>query len=151
MEVWSKTLERVLRYLDPRLPFKPERERPASKLTQPRVTSKELPVTNSVVLIKENATSHNNWKLGCIIQLNVSRDQEVRSPRVWIGNGRIIVRPLSLLYPFECPEVPQVTNPTPPGRDEMAKHEATTTVRPKPEAASAARSHFHQLLNDGRL
>ena len=71
-----------------------------------------------MVLSKDNATSRNNWKLGRIIQLNVSQDEEVRSARVRIGNGKIIVRPISLLYPIECPEVPQVPNSTPPSRDE---------------------------------
>ena len=44
-------------------------------------------------------------------QRHVSQDQEPRSARVRIGNGKVIFRPLSLLYPIECPEVTQVLNP----------------------------------------
>ena len=124
------------------------RERPTNKLNQTRITSKELPKINSVVLVKENAMSRNNWKLGRIIELNVSQDGEFRSAKVQTRNRKAIVRPLSLLFPIECPEIAQETNDVPSTPDEQ---ETTAAIRPRREAATAARSRFHQLLNDGQL
>ncbi|CAC5415550.1 unnamed protein product [Mytilus coruscus] len=41
------------------------------------------------------------WKLGKIVELIQSRDKEIRSARIKVASGKILGRPLNLLYPLE--------------------------------------------------
>ncbi|VDI74300.1 Hypothetical predicted protein [Mytilus galloprovincialis] len=41
------------------------------------------------------------WKLGKIIELIQSRDKEIRSARINVASGKILGRPLNLLYPLK--------------------------------------------------
>lgn len=73
-----------------------------------------------VVLIEDKPRKRGLWKIGRILQLNVSQDGEVRSATLKVGNRKfnskkplseqdfkceIIVRPLKMLYPLELPEL----------------------------------------------
>ena len=53
-----------------------------------------------VVLIYENDTPRQFWKMGIITKLYLGRDKVVRLADVKIGNG-IFTRPLVRLYPLE--------------------------------------------------
>ena len=53
-------------------------------------------------LIKVNLP-HSRWKVGKIVDLFVGRDQKIRSAKVFVSPHSYLHRPLSLLYPIECP------------------------------------------------
>ena len=61
------------------------------------------PQVGEVVLIKDKLPS-GRWKVGKISELIVGRDQRIRSAKVLIAPHRYLHRPLSLLYPLECPD-----------------------------------------------
>ena len=61
------------------------------------------PQIGEVVLIKDNLPP-GRWKVGKVSELIVGRDQRVRSAKVLVAPHRYLHRPLSLLYPLECPD-----------------------------------------------
>jgi len=56
-----------------------------------------------IVLIKENLP-RGRWKVGKICELIQSKDKMIQSAKVTVGQHKSIKRPLSLLYPIECPK-----------------------------------------------
>ena len=77
------------------------RERQQIKLKQPRVQSSFTANIGDVVLIKDDLPRR-SWRLGRIQELIKSRDGHIRSARVCLPTGKIIGRPLSLLFHMEC-------------------------------------------------
>ena len=53
-----------------------------------------------MVLIKDNVL-RGCWKVGKVVSLVSSLDDCVRSANVSLSSGRVIARPLNLLYPLE--------------------------------------------------
>ena len=80
------------------------RERTESKLKSKRVQSKHSPTIGDVVLVKDEIP-RGCWKLAKIVSLNSSSDGEIRSAKVQLPSGRIVGRPLNLLYPLELSEI----------------------------------------------
>ena len=78
------------------------RERHQNELRQGRSLSSENPSLNAVVLIKDDL-ARANWRLGRVIKLHRSNDNEVRLATVRLPNNQVLRRPLSLLCPIECP------------------------------------------------
>ena len=76
------------------------RERQQIKLKQPRVQSSFTANIGDVVLIKDDLP-RGSWRLGRIQELIKSRDGHIRSARVCLPTGKIIGRPLSILFPKE--------------------------------------------------
>ncbi|XP_053381888.1 uncharacterized protein LOC128549324 [Mercenaria mercenaria] len=62
-------------------------------------TLKEAEV-GDVVLIKKDIP-RGDWKMGLIISLHTSSDGEIRSAKLKSTSGRIVCRPLNLLFPVE--------------------------------------------------
>lgn len=77
------------------------RERAQSKLRSGRVLSHFTPKVGDIVLIKDTVP-RGCWKLGRIKELKVSRDKKVRSAKVQLSSGKVLGRPLNLLFPVEC-------------------------------------------------
>uniref|UniRef100_A0A8D8LSF2 Integrase catalytic domain-containing protein n=1 Tax=Cacopsylla melanoneura TaxID=428564 RepID=A0A8D8LSF2_9HEMI len=76
------------------------RERKQTRPKQGR-TSTLNPKVGEVVLIKDSNFHRTNWPYGTIVRVNHGRDSKVRNVDLRISNGRIITRPISLLYPLE--------------------------------------------------
>jgi len=76
------------------------RERYQVKLKSKRIQSNEGPMINDIVLVKDELP-RGCWRLGKIIQLITSSDGNQRSAKVLLASGRVIGRPLNLLYPIE--------------------------------------------------
>ena len=53
------------------------------------------------MLIKDDL-SRGCWRLGKLLSLVTSRDGQIRSAKVSLCSGRVIARPLNLLYPVEA-------------------------------------------------
>ena len=60
------------------------------------------PQIGEVVLIKDNLP-RSRWKVGKIVDLFMGKDQRIRSAKVFVPPHTHLHRPLSLLYPIECP------------------------------------------------
>lgn len=76
------------------------RERTQCKHKSPRIQSAVCPNVNDVVLIKDDVP-RGQWKLGKLIKLNVSKDRKIRSAEILTSTGKVLKRPLNLLYPIE--------------------------------------------------
>ncbi|MCG7879158.1 MAG: reverse transcriptase domain-containing protein [Candidatus Thiodiazotropha endolucinida] len=76
------------------------RERTQMKLKSGKLQSKVSCRIGDIVLIKDNMP-RGSWRLGKVIELIQSADGFVRSARVQTQSGRILGRPLCLLYPIE--------------------------------------------------
>lgn len=113
------------------------RERTQSNVKQKRVLSNISPSVGDVVLIKDNVP-RGTWRLGKIISLSKSSDGHIRSGKVVLSTGKVLRRPVGLLYPVEsssrettdCNSSP---TPSPVGRASI-QHS-----RPKRKAAEKAK------------
>ena len=76
------------------------RERYQSSINQPRVKSVIPPQLNQVVHIHEKLP-RGTWKIGIIHKLIESHDGEVRAAEIRIPSGKLLRRPINLLYPLE--------------------------------------------------
>ena len=76
------------------------RERTKCELKSKRKQSHFSPGEGDVVLVKEDIP-RGSWRLGKVIRLVSSRDGCIRSAKLSLPSGRIIGRPLNLLYPVE--------------------------------------------------
>ena len=64
-----------------------------------------IPNVSEVVLVKIAKLPRSSWKLGRVVELNISRDLLVRSAKVKLmGSKEIITRSVTLLYPLEIQE-----------------------------------------------
>ena len=122
------------------------RERTQNKLKTERIHASYSARVGDIVLIKEDLP-RGCWKLGKIIELVESRDQQVRSAKILLPTKRIIGRPLSLLYPGECSEEEQCTNDecttnSPEGGDQNERN------RQHRRAAVQAMKIIQQQAND---
>ncbi|XP_065224342.1 uncharacterized protein LOC135848370 [Planococcus citri] len=66
----------------------------------PKKVSKKQPKMGDIVLIAEKNIKRNNWKMGKVVKIHQSDDNEVRSLSIKTKNG-IIIRPLCEIYPLE--------------------------------------------------
>ena len=72
------------------------REHYQTRLQQPRIKSRMNPMVGQIVHIKEDAP-RSKQRMGKIVQLTESRDNEIRATGVLLPNGNTIKRPINLL------------------------------------------------------
>jgi hypothetical protein len=63
-------------------------------------TTKCQPKVGDVVLIEEDFRPRNIWPMGKIIEVN-GQSPNIRSVKLLMPNKRIIIRPVSRIYPLE--------------------------------------------------
>jgi hypothetical protein len=68
---------------------------------QKRGSIRRLPQVGEVVLVDGTPKSRSKWQIARINELIESHDGQVRSAKVLIPSGKIVARPLNLLYPLE--------------------------------------------------
>ena len=73
------------------------RERTQRKLKSGRMQSHFTPNVGDVVLVKDDLP-RGCWRIGKVVNLVQSRDGHVRSAKVSMPSGRIIGRPINLLF-----------------------------------------------------
>ena len=107
-----------------------------------------MPSAGDVVLIKDDLP-RGCWRFGKILSLVPSRDGHIRSAKVSLCSGRVIARPLNLLYPVEVSN--NCTN-----EQEKSDHqnlqsssskEPEIKQRPVRTAAKHAREKIKQVLS----
>ncbi|XP_077989886.1 uncharacterized protein LOC144444347 [Glandiceps talaboti] len=121
------------------------RERTRTLLTEQRIQAHTKANVGDVVLIKDNLP-RGAWKLGKITYLIPSRDGEVRAAKVKLPSQKIINRPLKLLYPIECPDVPEQKTTTQED-DLLQKKDILSIPRPMRHAAMEARKKMKHYIN----
>ena len=76
------------------------RERTQNKIKSKRIQAEDVPKIGDVVLIKDDLP-RGQWKLGKLNRLRLSRDGQIRSAEVKTATGKMLNRPLNLLFPIE--------------------------------------------------
>jgi hypothetical protein len=114
------------------------RERYQNKLKLKRVESTFKPKAGDVVLIKDDLP-RGSWRLGKIVNLETSRDGCVRSAKLLTSSGRILGRPLCLLYPLEVSDRDEETSTK--DKEQLKKREIPSRV-----AAEKARESIKTQL-----
>uniref|UniRef100_A0AC34G049 Integrase catalytic domain-containing protein n=1 Tax=Panagrolaimus sp. ES5 TaxID=591445 RepID=A0AC34G049_9BILA len=72
------------------------------------------PQVNDVVLIEEEElVPRGTWRLGKIVEVKESSDGEIRQASVKVGNGKILNRSPSHLYPLEANLTPKLSSTRP--------------------------------------
>ncbi|XP_053385862.1 uncharacterized protein LOC128550600 [Mercenaria mercenaria] len=118
------------------------RERNQSKLKSGKVQSAKTPFIGEGVLIKEDL-SRGCWKYGKIIDLPKSFDGDIRFAKVMVSSGRIVNRPLNLLFPLETA---QHTIKITAGIENTTGHE--TARKSGRNAAKTARDKIKQIFDN---
>ena len=125
------------------------RERSQMSHRQPRATSALDPKVNSFVLIRDSLHSRNTWKLGRIVSLNSSSDSQIRSARLKTSSSKYVTRPLSLLYPIECPADSESVHED-ADEESSGKHSSESPsirkTRLQRRAAQVARQRLQEML-----
>lgn len=96
-------------------------QRPATQKFQNKYAAR-LPRIGDVVIIRDDLRKRAYWKLGKIVQLNVSDDLQVRSAQLKVGSGKITVRPLKDLFFLELNEYDDQKDPVPPQQHPAPVH-----------------------------
>ena len=123
------------------------RERTQSTLKFRRIQSHFSPSVDDVVLIKDDIP-RGCWRVGKVLRLVTSRDGCVRSAKVALPSGRVIARPLNLLYPIEVCEAASKMcengeeNTPLPSEQESISHRTTRS------AAKHAKAKIKQILSE---
>ncbi|XP_045210562.2 uncharacterized protein LOC123561965 [Mercenaria mercenaria] len=87
------------------------RERAQVKLKSKKIVSAMEPSVGDIVIIKDELP-RSCWRMGRIEETQRSKDGKVRSAEVRLATGRVIKRPVSLLYPLESTEYVKHTSGT---------------------------------------
>ena len=85
------------------------RERTQNTLKTGRVVSHNFLKCDDILLVKEDLP-RGCWNMGKVMELIVSVDGHLRSAKVKLHSGRIIGRPLKLLFPVQLKFQPVIGN-----------------------------------------
>ena len=77
---------------------------------QTKYVNKNPPTKGEIVLMYDENTPRNQWRLAQIIENIVSKDGKIRVARILLGNGRIVNRPINHLYSLEIPITSQASS-----------------------------------------
>lgn len=64
-------------------------------------TSMRVPKIDDVVIIKEKLLPRGTWRLGKLVEINISNDGKHRSAKVLLSGNVVVQRPLNKLFPLE--------------------------------------------------
>ena len=135
------------------------RERSQRSLKGPRTQSPFSANVGDIILIKDDLP-RGSWRIGRIMDLETSRDGQIRSAKVLLPSKKIIGWPLSLLYPIECQVKDTDTNQLGDTRQNPLRNQYDDTgnvtkpdeppslFRPKRLAANKAQHRISEQLLD---
>eukprot|EP00117_Sycon_ciliatum_P004465 scpid43400/ scgid8830/ len=108
------------------------------------------PQVGDVVIIAEQHMPRASWKLGRVVEVHSSTDQEIRSATVRVtGTDRRIRRPVTLLYPLETmPEPATPPNITPPAEPAAPRTPVTSNPQPVARPTRRAADRCRQGIKD---
>ena len=123
------------------------RERTQSILKSRRIESYYSPKVDDVVLIKDNVP-RGCWKVGKVVSLVSRHDGCVRSAKVSLSSGRVIARPLNLLYPLEVCEGASEPTESNEKQPSVSSKEESKKQRKIRTAAKRAKKKIKQMLSE---
>ena len=124
------------------------RERTQTKLKEARVRFPLLAKVGDEVLIKDELP-RGSWRMGKIQELVQSGDLQIRSAKVLLPSGKMIGRPLKLLYPIEYPEIEIISEEhKKTDSKKLAEPDKQDIKRPKRQAAIRALDKIKSNLTD---
>ena len=100
-----------------------------------------------MVLIKDNVP-RGCWKVGKVVGLVSSLDGCVRSAKVSLSSGHVIVCPLNLLYPIEVCEGASEPTESNEKQPSVPSKEEPTNQRKIRTAAKHAKEKIKQMLSE---
>ncbi|XP_060575739.1 uncharacterized protein LOC132733143 [Ruditapes philippinarum] len=123
------------------------RERMQFALKTGKTTSSFKAKEGDVVLIKDNLP-RGCWRIGKVLELVKSRDGYERSAKVALPSGKVLGRPINLLYPVECQSDERKQKAERPNKiNENSKEQKTSeTKRPSRKAAISAREKIIKMI-----
>ncbi|XP_065208410.1 uncharacterized protein LOC135837155 [Planococcus citri] len=119
-------------------------EQNVTKIKQPRVTSQTIPRIGDKVLVADNLPRA-QWRLGKIVNLNISRDNEIRLAALRLSNKQLITRPLNLLHPLKINNCSSTPPSTLPNSHNVADSSHSSTEKPSRKAAEIAKQKITHL------
>lgn len=123
------------------------RERTQSVLKSRQIQSHFSPNIDNIVLIKDDIP-RGCWRVGTVVSLVFSLDWCVRSAKVALSSGRVIARPLNLLFPVEvCKNTDESRENCEQQPSVSSKHESSN-LRKMRTAAKQAKEKIKQVLSD---
>lgn len=117
------------------------RERMQSSLKAGKLRSPFQANIGDTVLLKDDLP-RGCWRLGLIVGRVLSHDNNVRSVKVKLASGRVLNRPLNLLYPLECSH--QEHEETKPNTSSYEKN-SYEVLRPVRQAAIRAKNKIKSI------
>uniref|UniRef100_A0A1I7W404 DUF5641 domain-containing protein n=1 Tax=Loa loa TaxID=7209 RepID=A0A1I7W404_LOALO len=81
--------------------FIPHRERTQREITSPKGAQKRTPRKGEIVLLNESGIPRGMWKLLRIKDVKIDKDGQVRNVQVETPTGKLLNRPINVLYPLE--------------------------------------------------
>uniref|UniRef100_A0AAF5Q730 Integrase catalytic domain-containing protein n=1 Tax=Wuchereria bancrofti TaxID=6293 RepID=A0AAF5Q730_WUCBA len=77
------------------------RERTQREITSSKGAQKRTPKKGEIVLLNESGIPRGMWKLLRIKDIKIDKDGEVRNIQVETSTGKLLDRPINILYPLE--------------------------------------------------
>uniref|UniRef100_A0A1I7VKQ3 Integrase catalytic domain-containing protein n=1 Tax=Loa loa TaxID=7209 RepID=A0A1I7VKQ3_LOALO len=77
------------------------RERTQREITSPKGAQKRTPRKGEIVLLNESGIPRGMWKLLRIKDVKIDKDGQVRNVQVETPTGKLLNRPINVLYPLE--------------------------------------------------
>lgn len=100
-----------------------------------------------IVLTKDNLP-RGCWRMGKVLELVKSRDGLLRSAKVMLPSGKVLGRPLNLLYPVECQtnERDQATKGPNRSNETTQGQKTSETQRSVRKASITARAKINKMI-----
>ncbi|VDM34652.1 unnamed protein product, partial [Toxocara canis] len=134
--------------------------RETQKIIHPtsRLSEQRSPKLGEIVIIQEDDVPRGLWKMGKVIEIRRSSDEQIRSAVLKTSTCQRLERPLNKLYPLEIrkPEAnhgeePQTLGGHPPNRETTANTNLHDHEIGTPEQSSDERTNADSnLLSEGR-
>ena len=117
MEHWNRTQESLSRFWEfwQRDYLNTLRERYQRTHKGVHGQTRRKPQLGEVVLLGDPNLPRGLWKLGRIVRIFPSSDEEIRTVQIVTTGGRRIIRPVSLLYPLEVSDEEKAGDAEPAG------------------------------------
>ena len=111
-----------------------------------KVKSTETPAVGSIVLVKEEYAPQAAWSLGRVTDLHYSSDDEVRSATVWLPNGKVLNRALTIES-----EPAADCKPREPVEPRNWKNPNESTPRPVRRTAQTSQDKLQEHIQAGNV